>query len=473
MISIIPTNENYEKFSYSTFRVNFTRFRETLDSYYAQYLYNVYTHAYNPLTAVLELTASIDAMNCEDTDKNVLQMYYVHNAPNVRLVATDSYYRNSIGIVINIGSERAYNEQNFQGVILGEASKAIKGKTKFFKIFHREDNPNLLFVWSSGHLTIDQFYKLKVLQNVLNKRNLEKFNPYTEELYKAFEAQDLEKLNAVINDLLSSEYFKDKEYKMFKRIFNNRSKRREDSYKETIERGYMRIQQYENQIAAEAQKIQEYNEKLFGLMNNQKNDEDYKFIYKYIHKHKHITDISYENNSIKFTFRAPIVYYTDYAIEKILYRYESDSIKYNVLKLFLDKKIELITECTIRFYPETFSIDALAGTCNNEHIIGHPHIDQYSCLGNHREGIAESAETNDYIGAIEQINQAVMNMNFYDACVTQHLLNTLAAHNVYDSKETWRDKETGEMITTKEAIRRSGYNEETETDNNGEEQLPI
>ena len=91
--------------------------------------------------------------------------------------------------------------------------------------------------------------------------------------------------------------------------------------------------------------------------------------------------------------------------------------------------------------------------------MNHPHISRFHCFGNHRQAIYDSAESGDLIGAVEQITQAVLNLNFYDSPVVEHVVSALSQNR--SDLRTWRCKETGEMLTTQEIIERGDFYEET------------
>ena len=456
-ITQIPTDETFDDLSYRDIQRDYQDIYNKLHNLYSSTYFTSY-FAYNHANRMLgELSCYIDGMNCEENDMRTTETEYSRNGSNANWLFTANDYEKMIGLVVNVDSEYHFNEYRWKdAVYLDGAAEALKtDPKKFMKVFHRADNPNLLFIWTNKVLKPSQYFKAKVLQNQLNKNNLEHFNEYTELIYKAFEANDLNALNTAFETFFESDYIKEKEYKNFIRAFTNNRTNRKSQLEQRIKEAYNKIKDYENLIANEGSRIEGLNRKLFAVMYNKKTDEEIRELYNYLNKHRNITGFDINVDNIILSFRAPIVYYTDYAIEKIMKHYLEVAIHYKVLKLFLERKFELITDCRIAFYPSNFAIEAYYRSNEDEEIIGQPHIDQYGCLGNHREAINESAETEDYIGAIEQINQAVMNMNFYDACVANHLLKELTSENVFDVKHTWMDKETGEMVTTAEAIRRS------------------
>lgn len=459
-IGKIPTDENYKELDYHVMKDHLAGLRTQLYELYGPHIQTTAFTARTAVSAMHELFTYIDAMNCEDNDHVVLGVEYRRSSGNFVYVAGDSCYKNSIGLMINIDSETNYGsinsayKENLTEMEGAEEVLKANGRN-FLKIFVRKDNPNLLFIWTNRDLTPSQFYKIKVLQNRLNKENIENFNPFTEKLYAAFEKQNLDEINEIFKEFSESDIIKERRYRKFLNTFSYDAEAQKQRLENAIRRSYEIIRDYENYIASEATKIENCNAQLYTLMHNNKSEEEYKELYNYIKRHRHIIGIDTENSAIVFTFKSPLIYYSDYAIEKIIKHYEKESSEYKILDLFLNHKdeFELYTICRIRFTPATFTIDSYRRNDFETEIMGQPHIDQYGCFGNHREGIDETAVTKDYIGAIEQINQATMNMNFYDGCVADYLIRTL--RNKSNTIHTWKDKTTGEMITTAEAIRRA------------------
>lgn len=456
-IGQIPTDENYKELDYGTINSHLSTLKNQLYELYGANISATIFLNRTAMSAIHELFTYIDGMNCENNEHKVLGLEYTRNAGNFVFVADSSSYQNCIGLMINIDSENNFNTTRLRNLTeMTGAEEVLKTNGRhFLKIFVRDDNPNMLFVWTNKHLTPSQFYKIKVLQNRLNKENIEEFNPFTERIYAAFEKQDLNEINKIFKEFSESDIIKEKHYRSFINTFSYDTESQKQRLKRSIKSCYDSIRDYENYIASEATKIENYNNQLYALMHSSKSDEEFKEIYNYISRHRHIMGMSTENNTIIFTFKSPLVYYSDYAIEKIIKHHDKESKEYKILDLFLNHKdeFELYTICRIRFSPATFTIDVYRRNDYETEIMGQPHIDQYGCFGNHREGIDETAVTRDYIGAIEQINQATMNMNFYDGCVADYLIRTL--RNKSNTIHTWKDKNTGEMITTDEAIRRA------------------
>jgi len=155
------------------------------------------------------------------------------------------------------------------------------------------------------------------------------------------------------------------------------------------------------------------------------------------------------DRTIDLWYEAPIIYFDDFIAEKILLSYISPE-KRKIIKAIIDQEYELMTRCRIRFNTQYFSIEAIQ--IGNDGLLGHPHLDRYQCRGTHDRYIYEAAKTANYIGAIEQITAAVLNLNFADSIVIDTMLGTLTDNHYFERLKTWRHKKTKVMITTKELM---------------------
>jgi hypothetical protein len=54
-----------------------------------------------------------------------------------------------------------------------------------------------------------------------------------------------------------------------------------------------------------------------------------------------------------------------------------------------------------------------------------PHIDQFHCMGNNRQAVAEMLRAHNYVGAIEQCIASCGNLNFGDSTVLNRFVNTV------------------------------------------------
>ena len=188
-------------------------------------------------------------------------------------------------------------------------------------------------------------------------------------------------------------------------------------------------------------------------------------IINYIMKTKYIKSVTKSSNGhgLALYYEAPMLYYDDDVIQHIRHSYDEE-VQF-IFDAFLERRYQLYTRCQILLYPEDFRVNNISIGHGNEnnHYIGHPHIDRFGCFGNHGEAIQDWAETGDYIGAITQVTAAVLNLNFTDGTVVGDLIDTLMDRA--DDIPTWYDTETGVVLTTREleiSLEQEDENGETE-----------
>ncbi len=459
-ITTIPTTANRLDFTRIAASREIRDLRNKLQDIYSDLNWSSYYAVHNAIEEYMDLLACVDLINADD-NHHVISVVYRNNESNVRYIYSGTdIYNTAIGIVIHKCPAPRYDEIEWENqVVLNGASETLKQTSKhFLKIFHKEINPNLLFVWSNQDLLPETIFKIKMLQLRLNEQNLETFHPITKEIYAAFVEGSVPKVNEAFKKFFDSSIITERQYKDFVKTFKYQNERNKDILRNKIKNNYDSIQSYENTIARLAVEINDMNIQLLTLTNNEDSNEEIEMLFKYLNKHPYITNftVSKNSNTLTLYFRSPLIYYTDYAIEKVKKSYrDEDQI---IFDIFLEKRFQLITECSITFNVSDFSITP-TNRHRNHNVIGHPHIDEYGCLGNHREAIYESAEAKDYIGAIEQISQATMNINFYDACIVNYIVNYFNNPTNRNQKETWLDTKTGEYITLAEVIKRRNENE--------------
>lgn len=95
-----------------------------------------------------------------------------------------------------------------------------------------------------------------------------------------------------------------------------------------------------------------------------------------------------------------------------------------------------------------------------------PHIDKYSCMGEHQRAVNERLRENDYIGAIEQCVASCKSLNFADSAVMDEFM--LRLYGVGESKVNTRCIElpNGEVVTPKVAIKWLNEQEEEADEQN-------
>ena len=310
-------------------------------------------------------------------------------------------------------------------------------------------------VYTNKPLPFETILKLKRVQYNLFKDRFKTLKPEIEEFLTALsEKKSVDTLNTLIDKLLNSEELQSIRYDELKELFKpNFEYQLEDltNKKIDLERNCL---DYENRLSAMVTEINKINDDII-LVQTKINNSNYDAtpLIKYMLKHPYIKEFDkYDNNRIRLRFESPVVYFDPYLIDKIYHNKSTNQQK--ILRAFKANEYELMTRCEILFDTKTFSVRF--NSIGNNDVIGHPHIDRFNCFGNHHIAIRESAKTGDYLGAIEQISQATLNVNFSDATVIDYMLRTLRD---FSYLKTWRSKETGAMLTTDEIM--EIYNEET------------
>ena len=381
--------------------------------------------------------------------------------------ATTSYYENDIyhfsvefgktegyGLIVHESPSTKFNPSDYPSAEYLESAEEFLKQTNhhFLKIFTVHDS-NYLYVWTNKNLEPDTYYKLYALQvSMFNKENT-----LLEEFLTHLIANDITKARKTLTDYFTSDEIINREFERFKQCLRNQSQRQMDKIERDINSFRNDIHSYENEIATLASKMRELNEKLAFFKYMQEDNEDHKLFFKHLKKIPYIKAFKgTPNGYLHLEYEAPLIYFSDYPAEKLLAQPQRSQFSKAVVKMIIGRKYELITKCALEFNTGNFSISS-DEILNTDNVVKHPHISRYGCFGNHRQAIYECAETGDYIGAIEQITQAVLNINFYDICVIDTLSRTLEEKK--NSLKTWKCVATGEMLSTTEVIGRGDYYE--------------
>lgn len=359
------------------------------------------------------------------------------------------------GLIIHEAPSTRFNPANYSSAEYLENAEVFLKQTPhhFLKIF-TTTNCKYLYVWTNKSLTPDTYYKLYALYlSLFNKDN----KTLTDFVTKLVE-DNIEEAKKVLKDFFTSDEVIEREFESFKRCLRNQSQRQIEKMERDIASYRDNIHSYENEIAAIASKMRELNEKLSFFKYMQEDNEDHKLFFKHLRKIPYLKSFQgTDNGYIHLEYEAPLIYFSDMPAEKLIAQPNRPSYWKHIIKAIIGRKYELVTKCAIEFNTGNFTITS-DSIHNGDPVMKHPHISRYNCFGNHRQAIYESAQTGDYIGAIEQITQAVLNINFYDVCVVDSLCATL--EDKRDTLKTWKCKETGEMLTTNEVLARGDYYEE-------------
>ncbi len=358
------------------------------------------------------------------------------------------------GLVMYIAPKTRWEEiPDMQEMELVE--RELKGTSNvFIKVFTHNKGKSRIYVFISKQPTWEQLIKIKILQWSLFKDNIEHPEPAYLDILNGFLNNNLETINKAFKTIFERQDLTEYKYAAVKKAFEYGSSRQVRILQNRIEELQSEINRYENYLCELLTEVRHKNTMLSAAKNIP--SEDMQIIIKYLSKHPYIKSFKAVNDyTVEFNFEAPIIYYDKYILNKIKER--RIGTDWSILNIFDNDKYELITRCKIRFNTDSFEVSLESIGDDWPYIIGHPHIDRFGCFGNHNFAIQDAAKEGNYLGAIEQIVQAVLNLNFSDTYVVDTLINHL---NCNREMRTWRTKETGIMLTTQEVL----DNEETETD---------
>jgi len=405
-------------------------------------------------SSFFELAKKIDSLNLftEEPQKiKAIKFAYLtdniiqHVCGNIRL----SSEKTGLYIIQRPEIEYGTIEQDFNKLThLEGAEENLKiNKSHFLKIFIA-DEYQLLIVFTNKKLPIQTLYKLKVLQWTLFKEIVTEFEPLTIDFYKALVDEDKSKLCEVINKIKTSPKIIEIKIEELKNLINSRKRNKIQELEYDITDLRNHIYDARERISNYIESIEDKSLQLDALKLTSESDlEEIKYLQKYLDRSPYIESYKLENQSIILDYNAPLIYYDDYILDKIIDSY--DGLYSQILHIFKEKKYELYTKCRISFNILNFSVSSRSRDNYSVSDIEHPHIQRYNCFGNHINSIFDSALNSDYIGGIEQLTQAVLNLNFSDSIVIRELLIDLS-HKM--TSPCWKSKETGEFKTLNQIL---------------------
>ena len=149
----------------------------------------------------------------------------------------------------------------------------------------------------------------------------------------------------------------------------------------------------------------------------------------FIHN-KNLSLVSVDRSRLTFNCKGYLTYFDEEGAKRyinnknsMLYRasdrFSNEDIAMFSKALFLDQKIRMK-------FCASYTFDLTGSVRANSHAIygtefgdctPNPHIDRYSCLGNHERAITGRLREHDYVGAIEQCISSCVSLNFADSTV--------------------------------------------------------
>lgn len=330
------------------------------------------------------------------------------------------------------------------------AEMMFRTGSQLFELFTTENN-DFLICASSKQPTWSQITKLKLLQYALLKQRGYVINNLLIEFVTAFHTQDIEKINILIDAISDCEKYSTMKINNVMKIFKTQYTTQIDQLENLNSNNTKKILELENKITELASTIRKNFDTIELLKAKaEKGSDEIRMLERYLVKHPYIKDLTKNGSQVIMYYEAPLLYYHEYTIERIR-RNQSDFGK-KICDIFLERRYQLFTRCKLGFDPTTFYLQAYGGLGNSNKLVEHPHIDRYSCLGNHRAEVQNAALSGDYLTAIEQISQAVLNLNFTDSCVIRAMMRNLESNK---DIPTWYDTETKTFISTNDIMERN------------------
>ena len=421
----------------------------------ASYRWNAYP-ATSVIMKILNLASTLNVRN----DNRVLFLYTVNRNQRFEDTITRAKDSQDFGLIINQEVSTHYREEFYGQYRRMEAVEQILKQTPqhFLRIHSVTDT--IISVYTNKMLLPTDLYKLSELVTNLYEKKHNDLSDFPKDLINACVSNNFSKFKSTIEDFLKSDLIMQLKLEKVKKVFNYEKDHQIHALERTIENLRSDIQQYENYLIECGRKIREHNENIIRLRTTDY-DEECEIVCKYLDRSPYIKEYRPSGNSYMIlSYEAPLIYFNESAAEKLL---ENERLypqtQKDILRMIIEGEFQLYTQCQLEFNTATYS--AGIRDVGNGPLLAHPHIDRYHCFGNHRDSLSESAECGDYLGALEQLTQAVLNINFYDGTVTNWMLATL--EDIQHSLITWKDTTTGEMISTYEALKRrkERRNEET------------
>lgn len=326
------------------------------------------------------------------------------------------------------------------------------------KISYNKTN-QVLKIYTNQILSWENLYKLKRIQYRIFQKFYTKCNPALLDFFDALVEDNLEKAQSALHRILNNSKLEQIKYEFLDKYFTSNIERLIAIYEEKISQQRHRIDDLQNQLAI---LLNEFNDNLIQVNSlNSTNDEfDIEFVKNYIIKHPYIESIAEIPNrdSLRLIYKAPLLYYDDSLLEPLINN--ATNTRRDILEILKEREYVIWTKCVLEYKPEIFWVKALPGltSCDNNNI-PHPHIDRFGCLGNHIDAIKDWSETGDYVGCLDQITAAVLNLNVVDGAVMETLIEYLINHPI---KKCFQNNETKEFVSLTDILKEKNENGKTQ-----------
>ena len=212
--------------------------------------------------------------------------------------------------------------------------------------------------------------------------------------------------------------------KQLQRLFAQEQQKHINNLKNSIAAAESQIANWEESIRQYLQQREQYLMTLYGFENQTVNSDKIQELVDYLDSNKSIIDYSTNGESLFVTSRAPIKYIDLDALESIFLSKRTDPHipdrernLYNLYdEAFVKGHYEIWTAAKNQFHIPKRDVFSETGF-DARPLYKHPHLGGFNCWGNNKSHIQRALRDMNLIGAVEQANAAVMNLNVVDATV--------------------------------------------------------
>ena len=228
--------------------------------------------------------------------------------------------------------------------------------------------------------------------------------------------------------------------------FEKRSdEKRRREVERQIENIIYNINEMNSRISSYLEQKHELEITMLGLDTKLNQTSEENEIMDYFLTNKHLFLKSVNESTMKFIVKAPMDYFDEDMAKRFIdndgsYFYRNcrgtGGISYEDMKMlmqaiFIEQELKVQFCAAYKFNLEG-NVSAIEGFDFGPEFndyMPNPHIDKYSCLGDHLRIINEILKRNDYIGAIEQSIASCKSLNLADAVVMQEFVATICGKN--------------------------------------------
>ena len=427
----------------------FLKDKETWDYYGPNNEHRSTIDAINTIFSGLDTTPQIDNYtgNSQATTYNahthlVMNMlhYDTENCPRLRIVyarkvlqrvedanrIADEGFRRTNGPVLEIvhisGGSANMNEMTREHELKAVSIALQRSSQHKIRVIQKEPNRVTILTnvynWELYYKILslipkvfEQYYpntstELKVMLKALREDNHEEFC----RAWNAWEAR---------TNIVES-----RKIKQLQRLFAQEQQKHINNLKNSIAAAESQIASWEENIRQYLQQREQYLMTLYGFENQEVSSEKIQELIDYLDTNKSIIDYSTNGESLYVTSRAPIKYIDLDALEAIFLSKRTNPLLperarnlYNLYEeAFVKGHYEIWTAAKNQFHIPKRDVFSETGF-DARPLYKHPHLGGFNCWGNNKSHIQRALRDMNLIGAVEQANAAVMNLNVVDATV--------------------------------------------------------